>query len=139
VLYLSRYFEKNKTAYCNLLFNVSARGGWREWLLFFLEGVKTEAVDTVKRIVALQDLRSEWRQRISGYRGSALAVKLADSLIENPVISYKKAAEILTEDYNTARYCVNKLVELGVIKELTPKAYRKAFICEPVFETLFSE
>ena len=138
LLYLSRYFEKNKTAYCNLLFNVSARGEWREWLLFFLEAVKAEAADTVKRIVTLQDLRSEWRQRISGHRVSALAVKLADSLIENPIISYKKAAEILTEDYKTAHYWVNKLVEFGIIKELRPRAYRKVFICEPVFETIFS-
>ena len=138
VLYLSRYFEKHKNAYCESLFNVSARGEWREWLLFFLEAVKAEAADTVKRIVTLQDLRIEWRQRISGRRVSALAVKLADRLIENPIISYKKAAEILSEDYKTAHYWVNKLVEFGIIKELRPRAYRKVFICEPVFETIFS-
>ena len=42
-LYLSTYFERHRNLYYDLLLWVSQRGAWEDWLVFFLEGVRTEA------------------------------------------------------------------------------------------------
>jgi Fic family protein len=139
LLYLSRYFEKNKNAYCESLFNVSAKGAWEEWLIFFLQAVTSEARDTIKRISRLQELQSEWRRRLSKERASALTLRLADNLIENPIINYALASDVLSEDYFTARNCVNRLAESGILSDFGRRGNRKTFICEPVFDVLFYE
>jgi Fic family protein len=136
---LSRYFEKNKNAYCESLFNVSAKGAWEEWLLFFFKAITSEALDTIKRISRLQELQSEWRRRLSGERASALTLRLADNLVENPIVNYSLASDILSEDYFTARNCVNRLAESGILSDFGRRGNRKTFICEPVFDTLFYE
>ena len=49
LLYLSAFFEANRQAYYDLLFEVSARGAWLEWLRFFLLGVAEQARDAGTR------------------------------------------------------------------------------------------
>jgi Fic family protein len=53
LLYLSAYFERNRQAYYDHLLEVSQKGGWREWISFFLKGVQTKALDTIWRIKKL--------------------------------------------------------------------------------------
>jgi len=43
VLYLSAFFERQRTTYYDLLLGVSQRGTWTEWVDFFLRGVAESA------------------------------------------------------------------------------------------------
>ena len=139
LLHLSRYFENNKEAYCDLMFEVNTKGAWREWILFFLEAIRSQAADIVRRINALDALRKDWRELIKRPKASASDVELAEALIGNPVITYKSAAVLLSVKYSVARDCVNRLVELGILSQLGEIRYPKAFIADAIFEILFSE
>jgi len=112
---------------------------WEEWLIFFLQAVTSEARGTIKRIYRLQELQSEWHRRLSKERASALTLRLADNLIENPIINYTLASDVLSEDYFTGRNCVNRLAESGILSDFGRRGNRKTFICEPVFDVLFYE
>jgi Fic family protein len=138
LLYLSRFFEKNKGEYNTLLFNVTTRGAWTEWLIFFLEAVRTEAEDTAARIMALEDLRRKWRGMLSQASVTTKVSELADKLIENPVLGYQKAADLISEDVAKSRYYVKRLVDLGILTKINGGAYRKRFVCEPVLDILIS-
>ncbi len=57
LLYLSAYFERHRSTYYDLLLAVSQRAAWREWVLFFLNGVLEQARDASDRARRLNDLR----------------------------------------------------------------------------------
>ncbi len=50
VLNLSAYIEKYRQQYYDLLLQVSQKGAWEEWLLFFLRAVHAQATNGVARI-----------------------------------------------------------------------------------------
>jgi len=58
-LYLSAYFERHRWMYYDLLMAASARGAWRDWLVFFFHGVAQQARDAIRRAQRLQDLQTE--------------------------------------------------------------------------------
>jgi len=66
LLYLSAYFEHDRSEYYDRLQAVRERGELREWLVFFLTGVAELANDAVDRAERLVDLRESYRQRLSG-------------------------------------------------------------------------
>ena len=53
----------------------SARGAWRDRLLFLLCGVAEQARDAIRRAKRLQDLQSEWRQQLTQARASCERVR----------------------------------------------------------------
>ncbi|MCS7066260.1 MAG: Fic family protein, partial [Fimbriimonadales bacterium] len=90
LLYLSEYFERHREQYYELLQAVSERGCWREWTLFFLQGVREQSVKAVETIRALQNLYADWRQRLeqTGTR-SRVAYQALELLMERPLITTK--------------------------------------------------
>lgn len=111
LLYLSAFFERHKQDYYDLLLAVSTRGAWREWVMFFLRGVKEQSQDALQKANRLQDLQIEWRERLTRTRTSALLLRLADSLFDAPVITIPGAQHILDVTYSSARNNVEKLVQ----------------------------
>src|SRR5256712_11407970 len=49
VLYLSAYFERTRSEYYGHLLEVNRRGAWKEWIRYFLEGVRSESDDAIRR------------------------------------------------------------------------------------------
>lgn len=44
VLFLSPYFQAHRKAYIRKLYEITEKGKWEEWILFFLKGVKEKAL-----------------------------------------------------------------------------------------------
>lgn len=140
LLYLSAYFERRRDSYYDLLRGVSERAAWRDWTLFFLQGVAEQSRDAITRAKRLQDLQREWRVRLSKARGSALLPRLADSLFESPVVTIPDAERVLGVTYHSAKRNIEKLVEVGILSCPTmPASYGKSFIAEDVFRILNEE
>ncbi len=135
-LYLSAYFERNRTEYGESLWQVSRRGAWHEWIRFFLEGVKLEADDASRRARTLIDLREEYRTRLQSMHGSAKLLELVDCLFQVPVIHVNGAKRILRMSYGGAKNCVQQLVDLGFLKEATGRRRNRLYVAEPVMEQL---
>jgi Fic family protein len=134
LLYLSAYFERRRQAYYDLLLAVSERGAWREWVMFFLRGVTEQAIDANNRAKRLQDLQSEWRQRLMQARASALPLRLVDSLFDSPVLSISQAQSILGVTYHSARRSVERLVQVGILRQQKEAAYGKTFVANEIFQ-----
>lgn len=62
ILYLSRYFDEHRDTYLALLSGVNTHGNWLEWIVFFLDAIRSQAADSrerVQRILALKARSSE--------------------------------------------------------------------------------
>jgi Fic family protein len=65
-------------------------------------------------------------------RGSSLAIALVDSLFEFPVVTIPRAGQILGVTYRSAHRNVQKLVEAGILKQMSEFVYNKVFIAEDI-------
>lgn len=137
VLYLSAFFERRRQDYYDLLLAVSERGTWREWVLFFLRGVAEQSRDAITRAKRLQDLQSEWRERLTQARASALLLRLADSLFESPMLTIPEAQRRLgVRHYNSARKSVEKLVAAGILQPVGDTSYGRVFQSQEILRII---
>ena len=71
--------------------------------MFFGRGIADEAIDAVKRVNRLRDLRAEYLRRLESVRAPALLLRLVDELFVTPVITINGAAKLLGVAYTSAR------------------------------------
>ncbi len=132
LLYLSAYFERHRSLYYDLLQAVSRRGVWREWVLFFLQGMVEQARDASDRARRLNDLRDGWREQLTTARASAHALRLADSLFVSPLLNIPQAQKVLEVAYPTAQRSIEKLVEGGILQQAGEQSYGKTYAASAI-------
>lgn len=115
LLYLSAFFEANRSAYYHLLMRVTTESSWEDWISFFLRGVESQALDALIRGKKLQDLREEFHRRVQAPRSSSIAVQLVDELFNTPAVTVSSVQKMLQTTYNTAQAHVQRLVKLGIL------------------------
>ncbi|HEX8217619.1 MAG TPA: Fic family protein [Chloroflexia bacterium] len=137
LLYLSEFFERNRQTYYDLLRAVSEEGAWREWILFFLQGVAEQARDAVERAKRLQDLQVEWHRRLREARVSAALLMLVDSLFHSPFLTIPDTQRLINvQTYHTARAAVQKLVDLGIVEQRGNERYGKVYVGRELLELI---
>jgi len=130
-LYLSDYFERNKTAYVDHLMAVRQGHHMRAWLIFFLSGVE----ETAKASAGLFRAILELKARIDGdvlprfsVRRQENAVHMMRHLYAHPVTDVKRVADIIEASNNTASALINDMVEQGILREITGQRRNRLFL-----------
>lgn len=128
MLYLSLFFKTNRDEYYERLQNVRTDGDWDGWLQFFFHAVIETAAQAVKTTHDLMALAEEDRKRIQTIgKASGSALTVHHSLIQRPVISIQKVCEISGLQPNTVNSALKKLIELGLVSELSGKKRGRLF------------
>lgn len=140
VLYLSHYFKRHRQAYYEHLQAVREHGAWEAWLAFFLSGVvdvAAEAAETARRIL---QLREQHRSAITDRLGRAAGNghKVLESLFDRPIATVNDVQQMTGTTYAAANSLVSRLVELGVLSEMTGYARNRRFRYAP-YIALFHE
>jgi Fic family protein len=133
VLYLSHYFKRHRAAYYDHLQAVRDRGDWEGWLAFFLRGVvevSGEATETARRVLAL---REEHRALIAARlgRGAGTGHRLLEHLYEKPIVSIEDVRSITGVTWAAANGLVRRLVEHGLVVEMTGHRRHRRFRYDP--------
>ena len=136
LLYLSPYFEASREAYYDLLLAVSQRGAWEEWLAYLLRGVVAQAQDAIARIRRLQDLRESYRAMVQSERAGARLLQALDLLFASPVITVRQLEAEMEVNYPTAQRYVQRLEELGILREITGQARNRVYRAEDVIRAI---
>ena len=140
VLYLSHYFKRHRQEYYDRLQAVRDAGDWEGWLGFFLRGVtdvSTQATETARRILALRERRRDQITQSFG-RAAGNGLKVLEQLFRTPIISVKKVQTITKTEFPAANQLVRRLVQLGILKEITGQARNRQFRFEEYVQ-LFAE
>jgi Fic family protein len=140
VLYLSHYFRQHRSEYYRLLQAIRDEGAWLEWLKFFVAGVASvsdEATEIARRIVAL---REDHRNRLVTElgRGAGNGLTLLESLYQRPIFSVADVAQRLFVTPAAANSLTDRLVRLGIVREITGNRRNRRFRYEP-YIALFTE
>ncbi|MBJ6612110.1 MAG: Fic family protein [Candidatus Thiothrix moscowensis] len=130
-LYLSDYFERNKTAYVDHLMAVRQGNHLREWLLFFLHGVAETAQSSIavfKSILLLKERIDRDVLPRFGVRRQENAQQLMRYLYRKPVVDVKTVTALLETTQKTAGSLVDDLVSYGVLAEITGQRRNRLFV-----------
>ncbi len=133
VLYLSHYFKQHRQTYYDRLQAVRDHGEWEEWLVFFLRGVVEVAMEASATAKQILQLREEHRAAITGRmaRGAANGHKVLERLFDRPILSVNDVREITGITFAAANNIVSRLVELGILSEITGNARNRRFSYAP--------
>jgi len=128
LLYLSAYFEANQAEYYTRLLQVSQRGDWEGWLVFFLTGIRDQALEAIKRVRAFQALRLRYQSLLSKERDAGRLMKVVDFLIGQPLVSIRQVqAGLEVADFKIAQRYVKKLEKVGILREVTGRLRNRLY------------
>jgi Fic family protein len=136
LLYLSAYFERERDEYYDTLASVSLSGGWDRWVRFFLRGVELESRDVVDRALRLADLRAAHHDRVRASPDAMHLATLVDHLFERPAIDIPGAKERLGVTFAGAAQHVERLVDVGILQEITGTARSRVFVAWEILDLL---
>ena len=120
ILYLSDFFERNRTLYYDNLMRARTHNDINQWLKFFLTGIIETAkngVETFDSIMQLQKIIDDKLKNTGSRSGDAY--KIVEYLYNQPIIGAQRASEVLGKSLRPAYNMLSVLEELGIIKEVT--------------------
>lgn len=136
LLNLSVYIEHYRQEYYDLLLGVSQKGAWEAWLRFFLRGVSEQARESVFRVERLQEIRAKYQPIVDQDRNSLRMAAVIDYLFSRPILSVRQAADGLSIPFKTAQAYLSKLVQAGVLREITGYARNRIFQAEEILRAM---
>jgi Fic family protein len=136
LLNVSPFFERARDEYIDHLRTVSETGDFEPWVAFFAEAVRVQAQLGLTKAEELIGVRDQITQRLRdvGVRGTA--IRIAENIIGYPVTTVARAAEQSGVSYESANSAVGRLVDEGVLHEITGGNYRRVFVAQEVLDII---
>ena len=137
LLYLSAYFEQNRSDYYDLLLRTSQHGDLMPWIKFFLRGVRRQARDAEQRTHRLVKLQADLRNQLfeEGRPGSVL--RLAEHLFSWPMVTARMVARLINVTAPTANAAIRALVERGDLEEISGRERYRLYQATKIFEAVY--
>jgi len=136
LLNLSVYFEAQRQEYYARLLEVSNKGAWEEWLLFFLTGVSKQAVNDAVRLENLLSLRVDYQERIRAGRRQERLERVLDQVFQRPILNIRQVEAALGIPYITAERCIERLVQAGILREVTGKRRNRLYRADEILAAI---
>jgi Fic family protein len=136
LLYVSPYLEARRPEYYDRLQRVRQRGQFEDWITFFLDAVRSQAMDAVGRAERLLEVFSAYRDRLRNARIRGGAVELVDQLLANPYMTTSRAAGFLHISLQGASYAINRLVDAKILEPSGRTGAARVFLAREVLEVL---
>lgn len=120
ILYLSDFFERNRTLYYDNLMLVRNKSDIRQWFRFFLVGIIETAKSGITTFDSILKLQEEIKLKLLklGSRG-AKAQLLVNHLFQKPIIEAQRAKSITGLSLPSVYKLLDELENLEIINEIT--------------------
>lgn len=137
IIYISYFLKKNQVEYYDRISEVRRSGNYEQWVSFFLEAVAVAAKDSLATIEKLSDLHDRNVDKLPKTNRAKDNVRsLFDYIEQYPIIDIKRTALALNVSYNTVASAVNKLIDVGILKETTNASRNRVFSYEEYLSVL---
>lgn len=121
LLYLSEFFEKNKTLYYDNLTLVRTKNDLGQWIRFFLTGVIQTAEKGISTLKEIIDLKAEIEREkllMMGKRAKK-GLNLFHALFSKPIVNIKEVQTITGLSPKAANDLVKAFIGESILKETT--------------------
>jgi Fic family protein len=132
VIYPSEYFDRNRSRYIDLLFEVSSEDRFTEWFSFFLGALKEQADRSFAMISALAAYRKQLYSRCA----SKTETDLVGLFFVNPYLNSKDVADKCGVSSPTAMKLLSKMESAGILRETTGRKKGRLYVADGVLDIL---
>lgn len=97
MFYISAYFEANREEYYDRLLSVSRDDDWSGWCVFFLNAIRLQAEENLKKANAVLDLYNQMKLKMVEISHSQFSIHALDWIFEQPIFNgsaFSKASGI---------------------------------------------
>ena len=136
LLAVSPWFEARRAGYQDELQRVSETGGWDRWVRFFATGLRDQAEDTTRKIGELVGFQRRARELCRQHRLRGIALDVAENLVAWPVVTPTWVQRHHKVTYPAANGAVARLVDIGLLREITGSNYGRRFVADEVMRIL---
>lgn len=130
LLYLSDFFERNKSQYYDNLSSVRTKNDLGLWIRYFLTGVIETAensVATLKKIIDLKASIEKDKILVMGKR-SKQGIEFLHALFKKPVVNIKDVQTMTGLSPKAAYSLVNAFMQKGILTETTGYLRNRVFV-----------
>lgn len=129
-LYLSAFFEKNKSLYYDNLTRVRTHNDLNQWLKYFLEGIRETAANSTETFRSIIRLREEVEHRsvLTLGKKTRLAQSFIHYLYGKPIVDSQEVSEKLSINTSTALRLIEDFIRLGILVEITGYKRNRIFV-----------
>lgn len=117
VLYLSRFIIQNKSDYYKKLLAVTQNAEWSDWILYMLEAIIQTTKWTKEKIMQIEVLMKEIRERIKEQLPKIYSHELAEMIFVQPYCRIHNLVDAGIAKRQTASVYLKELTKIGILKE----------------------
>ncbi|WP_424192533.1 Fic family protein [Ampullimonas aquatilis] len=130
LLYLSSYFEKNKSLYYDNLMVVRNKSDMLQWLKYFLVGIEQTASLAVKTLSKILELKARIESNLPSYFGrrSISAQGLLNALFQHPAVTVEDVQTYCGLSYKAANDLVATMCRHEILQEITGQSRNRVFM-----------
>lgn len=130
LLYLSAYFEKNKSLYYDNLTFVRTKSDMKQWLKYFLVGVIETAEKSSQTLSNILEMKNILELKINTEFGrkSQSAMILLQYLLKKPIVNVNQVKEEMKLSYNAANSLISDFIKAEILKEVTGYNRNRVFV-----------
>lgn len=131
VLYLSDFFERNRTLYYDNLMRVRTHNDINQWFKFFLTGVIETAKNGVTTFDGILQLQKTIDSKLKEIGSRSVdANKVVEYLYTKPIVDANTASKITGKSLKSTYSLLLLLEELEIVKEITGAQRGKLYMFE---------
>lgn len=131
ILYLSDFFERNRTLYYDNLMRTREKDDIVQWFKFFLVGIIETAKNSIQTFDGILKLQKEVEIKIQGLGSRHKnAMIIINYLFQQPIIDAQKAKEVTGMSLPSIYKILQDLEKLEILKEITGAKRGRLFVFE---------
>ena len=129
ILYLSDFFEKNRTLYYDNLTRVREKNDLTQWFKFFLVGVTETAKNSISTFDSILKLQKDVETKIQtlGSRSNKAQI-IINYLFQRPILNATKVKEITNLSLPSVYKLIDDLENFKILKEITGAKRGKMYL-----------
>ena len=129
ILYLSDFFEMNRSLYYDNLMRVREKGDLLQWFKFFLVGVIETAKKGITTFDKILKLEKDVEDRLQGLGSRSKNARIImNELFNRPIINVRKAKQITGLSLPSVYRLIDDLEKLKIVNEMTGAKRGKNFL-----------
>jgi fic family protein len=130
LLYLSDFFEKNKSLYYDNLTFVRTKNDMSQWIKYFLEGVSQTAENSAQTLKKIIELKTDLKKNelLSLGKRTKAANEFLYFLFHSPVITSAALQNEMKISAKTANSLIEAFINLNILKERTGYSRNRIFV-----------
>jgi len=141
VVYMSAYVNEHRTRYADLLLSISRNGGqaWSDWIGFFLDAIRTQALDAIWRSEELITLQVRFHELLKEDGAPTRLFPVVDSLFAKPAINVADLISQTETTKTTAGKDMDRLERLGILREYTGRERERDWLAQDIVDIITKE